>query len=205
MSSMRDSSEIRQAFLDFFAGKGHHVVPSASLVPLADPSLLLVNAGMAPMKRYFLGKEAPPASRMASCQKCVRVVDIDRVGLTNRHNTFFEMLGNFSFGDYFKAEAIDYAWEFLTGKGFRCDMRVTLTQDPECERPDLQLVVRCADIRMDDLFELWDGLSDVTYDAVLRLARDRNLLEHSISEFLEMFAVIVELEWTDGDGEQVST
>ncbi len=110
------SSEIRQKFLYFFAEKDHRVIPSASLVPLADPSILLINAGMAPLKRYFEGKEAPPAPRLASCQKCIRTVDIEKVGFTNRHNTFFEMLGNFSFGDYFKREAIIFAWEFLTDK-----------------------------------------------------------------------------------------
>jgi len=108
------SQEIRQKFLDFFAGKGHKVIPSASLVPLADPSILLINAGMAPLKRYFEGKERPPAPRLASCQKCIRTVDIEKVGYTNRHNTFFEMLGNFSLGDYFKREAILFAWEFMT-------------------------------------------------------------------------------------------
>jgi len=157
MSSMRDSSEIRQAFLDFFAGKGHHVVPSASLVPLADPSLLLVNAGMAPMKRYFLGKEAPPASRMASCQKCVRVVDIDRVGLTNRHNTFFEMLGNFSFGDYFKAEAIEYAWEFLTSRewaGLNPAYLYVSTHENDPEAPGLWEKV--AGVPPDRIFGLGD-------------------------------------------------
>lgn len=108
------SHEIRQKFLDFFAEKGHKILPSASLVPLADPSILLINAGMAPLKRYFEGKESPPATRLASCQKCIRTVDIEKVGFTNRHNTFFEMLGNFSLGDYFKEGAIIYAWEFLT-------------------------------------------------------------------------------------------
>ncbi len=108
------SHEIRQKFLDFFAEKDHRILPSASLVPLADPSILLINAGMAPLKRYFEGKDAPPAPRLASCQKCIRTVDIEKVGFTNRHNTFFEMLGNFSLGDYFKEGAIIYAWEFLT-------------------------------------------------------------------------------------------
>jgi len=111
---MESSSEIRQSFLDFFADAGHKLVPSAPLVPLADPSLLLVNAGMAPLKRYFEGKETPPAPRLASCQKCLRTVDIERVGYTNRHNTFFEMLGNFSIGDYFKQGAITLAWKYLT-------------------------------------------------------------------------------------------
>ncbi len=104
------STEIRQSFLDYYTQRGHTLLPSASLVPVADPSLLLINSGMAPLKRYFLGQEAPPAPRTCNCQKCVRTIDIDQVGHTNRHNTFFEMLGKWSFGDYFKLQAMRYSW-----------------------------------------------------------------------------------------------
>ncbi len=107
-------NEIRQAFLDFYASKGHTVTASYSLVPQADKSLLLVNAGMQPLKNYFMGIEVPPNTRMATCQKCIRTGDIENVGITARHATFFEMLGNFSFGDYFKQASIEYGWEFIT-------------------------------------------------------------------------------------------
>lgn len=107
-------NEIRKAFLDFYEEKGHYVTSSFPLVPINDKSLLLVNAGMQPLKNYFTGLEVPPKSTMATCQKCIRTGDIDNVGVTARHATFFEMLGNFSFGDYFKEGSIKYGWEFIT-------------------------------------------------------------------------------------------
>ena len=107
-------NELRKKYLEFFESKGHLKMDSFPLVPQDDNSLLLINAGMAPLKKYFTGEKVPPRKRVTTCQKCVRTLDIDNVGKTARHGTFFEMLGNFSFGDYFKPEAIPWAWEFLT-------------------------------------------------------------------------------------------
>ena len=106
--------KMRREFLQFFKEKNHLIMPSFSLVPKKDKSLLLINAGMAPLKPYFTGEEIPPSNRVVTCQKCIRTADIENVGRTDRHATFFEMLGNFSFADYFKKEAIGWAWEFLT-------------------------------------------------------------------------------------------
>ncbi|PKM48250.1 MAG: alanine--tRNA ligase, partial [Firmicutes bacterium HGW-Firmicutes-6] len=107
-------NEIREKYLAFFEEKGHLRLNSFPLVPINDKSLLLINSGMAPLKPYFTGDEIPPRNRVTTCQKCIRTPDIENVGKTARHGTFFEMLGNFSFGDYFKKEAIPWAWEFCT-------------------------------------------------------------------------------------------
>ncbi|CAN5894376.1 hypothetical protein BH24GEM1_BH24GEM1_22860 [soil metagenome] len=116
------SAQIRRLFLDFFVAKGHREVPSSSLVPADDPTLLFTNAGMVQFKRTFLGQEQRAYSRATTCQKCVRAGgkhnDLEQVGHTRRHHTFFEMLGNFSFGDYFKRDAIAYAWEFVTSPSY---------------------------------------------------------------------------------------
>jgi alanyl-tRNA synthetase len=130
---MMKASEIRQKWLDFFAEKGHNIEPSASLVPHNDPSLLWINAGMAPLKPYFDGRVKPENPRIANSQKCIRTNDIENVGKTRRHHTLFEMLGNFSIGDYFKEEVITWAWEFLTDKrwiGFNPE-RLSVTIHPE--------------------------------------------------------------------------
>ncbi|MBO7148963.1 MAG: alanine--tRNA ligase, partial [Clostridia bacterium] len=107
-------NELREKYLSFFESKDHLRLPSYPLVPINDKSLLLINSGMAPMKKFFTGEVEPPRRRVTTCQKCIRTPDLERVGHTARHGTYFEMLGNFSFGDYFKDEAIAWSWEFLT-------------------------------------------------------------------------------------------
>ncbi len=156
------SYEIRKAFLDYFREKGHEIVPSSSLVPADDPSLLFTNAGMVQFKKVFLGEEKRPYKRAASCQKCVRAGgkhnDLENVGYTARHHTFFEMLGNFSFGDYFKKEAIEFAWEFLVG-------RLGLP------REKLWVTVFRED---DEAAELWPRLTGISPDRVVRLDEEDN-------------------------------
>ena len=107
-------NELREKFLSFMESKGCLRLPSFPLIPKDDKSLLLINSGMAPMKKYFTGEVTPPKTRVTTCQKCIRTPDIEEVGITDRHGTYFEMLGNFSFGDYFKREATAWAWEFFT-------------------------------------------------------------------------------------------
>ena len=128
-------NELRRMFLEFFESKGHLAMKSFSLVPHNDKSLLLINSGMAPLKPYFTGAEIPPRRRVTTCQKCIRTGDIENVGKTARHGTFFEMLGNFSFGDYFKHEAIAWSWEFLT-RGSRVWIRIV------CIRPFIRMTTK---------------------------------------------------------------
>ncbi len=149
-------NELRKMFLDFFESRGHLVMKSFSLIPHNDNSLLLINAGMAPLKPYFTGAEIPPCPRVATCQKCIRTGDIENVGKTARHLTFFEMLGNFSFGDYFKKEAIEWSWEFLTG---------TLGLDPERMYPSIYG-------EDEEAFEIWTKDIGVPPEKVTRFYRD---------------------------------
>lgn len=133
-------NQLRKMFLEFFESKGHLAMKSFSLVPHNDKSLLLINSGMAPLKPYFTGQEIPPRKRVTTCQKCIRTGDIENVGKTARHGTFFEMLGNFSFGDYFKEEAIQWTWEFLTD---------VVGLDPDRLYPSVY-------VDDDEAFEIWN-------------------------------------------------
>ncbi len=156
------ASEIRRKWLDFFAGKGHKIEPSASLVPHNDPSLLWINAGMAPLKPYFDGRAKPDNPRIANAQKCIRTNDIENVGKTRRHHTFFEMLGNFSIGDYFKEEAITWAWEFLTDKkwiGFEPE-KLSVTVHPE-DTEAFDLWNRKIGIPAERIYKLEDNFWDI--------------------------------------------
>jgi alanyl-tRNA synthetase len=155
-------NELRQMFLDFFESKGHLVMKSFSLIPQNDKSLLLINAGMAPLKPYFTGAEIPPCKRVATCQKCIRTGDIENVGKTARHGTFFEMLGNFSFGDYFKHEAIAWSWEFLTE---------VVGLDPDRLYPSVYL-------EDDEAFDIWNKEIGIAPERIYRFGKEDNFWEH---------------------------
>ncbi|AGC68391.1 alanine--tRNA ligase AlaS [Thermoclostridium stercorarium subsp. stercorarium DSM 8532] len=155
-------NELREKYLSFFESKGHLRLPSFSLVPENDPSVLLINAGMTPLKPYFTGQKIPPSRRVTTCQKCIRTPDIDNVGKTSRHATFFEMLGNFSFGDYFKKEAITWAWEFFT----------EVLGIPE-ER--LYVSVYFED---DEAFDIWNKVVGLPKEKIFRMGKEDNFWEH---------------------------
>lgn len=155
-------NELRKMFLDFFESKGHLVMKSFSLVPHNDNSLLLINAGMAPLKPYFTKQEIPPCNRVATCQKCIRTGDIENIGKTDRHATFFEMLGNFSFGDYFKEDAIAWSWEFLTEVvGLEADRLY-----PSVYLDD------------DEAFDIWNKQIGIPADRIYRFGKEDNFWEH---------------------------
>ena len=155
-------NELRKMYLDFFRSKDHLVMNSFSLVPHNDNSLLLINAGMAPLKPYFTGAEIPPKRRVATCQKCIRTGDIENVGKTARHGTFFEMLGNFSFGDYFKKEAITWSWEFLTE---------VVGLDPDRLYPSVYL-------EDDEAWNIWHEQVGIPADRIFRFGKEDNFWEH---------------------------
>jgi len=158
----RGVNELRRMFLDFFESKGHLVMKSFSLVPHNDNSLLLINSGMAPLKPYFTGQEIPPRRRVATCQKCIRTGDIENIGKTARHGTFFEMLGNFSFGDYFKTEAIHWSWEFLTE---------VVGLDPDRLYPSVYL-------DDDEAFDIWNKEVGIPAERIFRFGKEDNFWEH---------------------------
>lgn len=157
-------NELRERYLSFFESKGHLRMASAPLVPKNDPSLLLINSGMAPLKPYFTGQEEPPRKRVTTCQKCIRTPDIENVGKTARHGTYFEMLGNFSFGDYFKKEAIPWAWEFCT-------------QDLKMPVDKLWVTIYEDD---DEAFEIWNKDIGLPPERIVRMGKKDNFWEHGI-------------------------
>ena len=157
-------NQLREMFLSFFETKGHLRLPSFSLIPQNDPSLLLINSGMAPMKPYFTGEVEPPCRRVCTCQKCIRTGDIENIGKTARHGTFFEMLGNFSFGDYFKSEAIAWSWEFLTSPEW-------VGIDPDKLYPSIYL-------DDDEAFEIWNKEIGIPAERIFRFGKADNFWEH---------------------------
>ena len=155
-------NELREMFLSFFESKGHLRLPSFSLVPQNDKSILLINAGMTPMKPWFKGEEEPPRRRVCTCQKCIRTGDIENVGKTARHGTYFEMLGNFSFGDYFKHEAIAWSWEFLTE---------VVGLEPDRLYPSIYL-------NDDEAFDIWNKEMGIPAERIFRFGKEDNFWEH---------------------------
>ena len=155
-------NQLRKMFLEFFESKGHLAMKSFSLVPHNDKSLLLINSGMAPLKPYFTGQEMPPRKRVTTCQKCIRTGDIENVGKTARHGTFFEMLGNFSFGDYFKEEAIQWTWEFLTD---------VVGLDPDRLYPSVY-------VDDDEAFEIWNKKMGIPAERIFKFGKEDNFWEH---------------------------
>ena len=158
----RGVNELRRMFLEFFESKGHLAMKSFSLVPHNDNSLLLINSGMAPLKPYFTGQEIPPRKRVTTCQKCIRTGDIENIGKTARHGTFFEMLGNFSFGDYFKTEAIHWTWEFLTD---------VVGLDPDRLYPSVYL-------DDDEAFGIWNREIGIPAERIFKFGKEDNFWEH---------------------------
>lgn len=158
----RGVNELREMYLSFFESKNHTRMASSSLIPQGDNSLLLINSGMAPLKKFFLGQAVPPNKRVTTCQKCIRTPDIERVGKTARHGTYFEMLGNFSFGDYFKTEAIEWAWEFLT-------------EILEIPAEKLWITVFESD---DEAEQIWKNKIGIPQDRIIRLGKEDNFWEH---------------------------
>ena len=157
-------NELREMYLSFFETKGHLRLPSFSLIPRNDPSLLLINAGMSPMKTWFTGEEEPPRRRVTTCQKCIRTPDIENIGKTARHGTYFEMLGNFSFGDYFKREAIHWAWEFLTSPDW-------VGIDPDRLYPSVYL-------DDDEAWNIWHNEIGIAPERIFRFGKEDNFWEH---------------------------
>lgn len=155
-------NQLRKMFLEFFESKGHLAMKSFSLVPHNDKSLLLINSGMAPLKPYFTGQEIPPRKRVTTCQKCIRTGDIENVGKTARHGTFFEMLGNFSFGDYFKEDAIKWSWEFLTE---------VVGLDPDRLYPSVYL-------EDDEAFDIWNKKMGIPAERIFKFGKEDNFWEH---------------------------
>lgn len=160
----RGLNELREMYLSFFESKGHLRLPSFSLIPQNDASLLLINSGMAPMKPYFTGEQEPPRRRVTTCQKCIRTGDIENVGKTARHGTYFEMLGNFSFGDYFKREAIHWSWEFLTSPEW-------VGIDPDRLYPSIYE-------DDDEAFEIWNKEIGIPAERIFRFGKEDNFWEH---------------------------